>query len=200
MNNTHGIPDHLFNGTMPSGGLSWTLTTHTGEMLTELEERYGPRDKSWTLLGVEFFEHGPNVWYPRDMNKPHPRHIAIRLSPEAYTNYKEAMYQLSHECVHLLSPSGGAKAPVMEEGLAKLYSMEIIVRLCGHPPGQNYGNVSAYDNAAGFVQQLLQIDGNAIRKLRDKEPAFFKMTAATFAEAGLVQVPQSLIDELLKTF
>lgn len=88
----------------------------------------------------------------------------------------------------------------MEEGLAKLYSMEIIVRLCGHPLGQNYGNVSAYDNAAGFVRQLLQIDGNAIRKLRDKEPAFFKMTAATFAEAGLIQVPQPLIDELLKAF
>ncbi|WP_342656120.1 hypothetical protein GKC68_00105 (plasmid) [Pantoea sp. RSPAM1] len=110
------------------------------------------------------------------------------------------MYQLSHECVHLLSPSGGKNAPVIEEGLAKLYSMEIIVRLCGHPHGQNYGNVPAYDNAAGFVRQLLQIDGNAIRKLRDKEPDFFKMTAATFAEAGLLQVPQPLIYELLKAF
>ena len=200
MNNAYGISDHLFSEDLREKGMSWTLTTRTGEMLTELEGRYGARDKSWTLLGVEFCDHGPNVWYPRNMNKPDPRHIAIRLSHKAYTNYKEAMYQLSHECVHLLAPSGGPKAPVIEEGLAKLYSMEIIGRLCGHPPGQPYGSQSAYDNAAGYVSQLLQIDGHAIRKLRDIEPAFFKMTAATFTEAGLSQVSQQLIDELLRAF
>lgn len=200
MNNKYGIPDHLFSEDLQEKGMSWTLTTRTGELLTELEDRYGARDKSWTLLGVEFSEHGPDIWYPGSNDSPPPKHVAIRLSPAAFRNYKEALYQLSHECVHLLSPSGRASAPVMEEGLAKLYSMEIIVRLCGHPPGQNYGNLSAYDYAAGYVHQLLQIDSNAIRKLRDKEPAFFKMTAATFTEAGLSQVPQPLIDELLRAF
>lgn len=200
MNNEYGIPDHLFSEDLQEKGMSWTLTTRTGELLTELEDRYGARDKSWTLLGIEFSEDGPDIWYPGSNDSPPPKHVAIRLSPAAFRNYKEAMYQLSHECVHLLSPSGRASAPVMEEGLAKLYSMEIIVRLCGHPPGQNYGNLSAYDYAAGYVHQLLQIDSNAIRKLRDKEPAFFKMTATTFTEAGLSQVPQPLIDELLRAF
>lgn len=200
MNNEYSIPEHLFSEDLKVTGMSWTLTTRTGEMLTELEGRYGVRDSSWTLLGVEFCEHGPDIWYPGGNDSPPPKHIAIRLSPAAFRNYKEAIYQLSHECVHLLSPSGGRNAPVMEEGLAKLYSMEIIVRLCGHPPGQNYGNDSAYVHAAGYVQQLIQIDGHAIRKLRDIEPAFFRMTAATFKEAGLSQVPQHLIDELLRAF
>ncbi|MBD8145423.1 hypothetical protein [Pantoea agglomerans] len=200
MNKVYGIPDHLFNGTKPPGGLSWTLTTRTGEMLSELEERYGPRDKSWTLLGVEFYEHGPDIWYPGSHNSPHPKHIAIRLSPSAFGNYKEAIYQLSHECVHLLSPSGGLKAPVIEEGLAKLYSMELIERHFNHPSGQNYGSAPAYEYAADYVCQLLQIDSHAIRKLRDKEPAFYKITAVTFAQAGLSQVPEPLIDELLRTF
>lgn len=200
MNNAYGIPDHLFSEDLKERGMSWTLTTRTGEMLTELEGRYGPRDKSWTLLGVEFCEHGPDIWYPGGNDSPPPKHIAIRLSPAAFRDYKEAMYQLSHECVHLLAPSGGKNAPVMEEGLAKLYSMEIIERRCGHPSGQGYGSASAYDLAAGYVRQLLQIDGNAIRKLRDKEPAFYKMTEATFTEAGLSQVPQPLIDELLRAF
>ncbi|WP_410517830.1 hypothetical protein QNH99_23335 (plasmid) [Pantoea allii] len=200
MNKTHGIPAHFFSEETKESGMSRTITTHTDSMLRELEERYGERDKSWTLLGVEFCGDGPYIWYPRGNENPPPKHITIRLSPEAYTDHKEAMYQLSHECVHLLSPSGGANAPVMEEGLAKLYSMEIIERHCGHPPGQSFGSLQTYVDAAGYVQQLLQIDGHAIRKLREKEPAFFKMTVATFKDAGLDNVPQQLIDELLKPF
>ncbi|WP_455917009.1 hypothetical protein [Pantoea agglomerans] len=200
MNNTYGIPDHLFSGELKEREVSWTLTTRTGEMLAELEGRYGPRDKSWTLLGVEFYEHGPDIWYPGSNNNPHPRHIAIRLSPSAFQNYKEAMFQLSHECVHLLSPQGQARVPVMEEGLATLYSLEIIERLCGHLPGEDYGNVPAYKHAADLVRQLLQYERQAIRKLRNIEPAFCKMTAKTFADAGLDQVPESLITALLDTF
>ncbi|WP_052332776.1 hypothetical protein [Phytobacter massiliensis] len=200
MNNNYGIPENLFNGTIPPGSLSWTLPTLAGKMLVELEERYGPRDKSWTFLGVEFKYDGPMIWYPKEENKPDPKHVVISLSGEAFSNHKEAMYQLSHECVHLLSPQGKAGANVLEEGLAKLYSMEIIERLCGHPPRQKYGRAPAYEQAAGCVRQLLKIDGHAIRKLRGKEPAFYEMVPATFTEAGLGQVPQQLIDDLLTTF
>lgn len=200
MNNNYRIPKHLFSGTIPPGGLSWTLATEIGRMLTELEERYGPRDISWTLLGVEFWDGVPMIWYPRDGNKPDPKHIAIRLSPAAFSDHKEAMYQLSHECVHLLSPQGKADAPVLEEGLAKLYSMEIIERVCGHPSGKPYGIESLYDDAARHVLKLLQYDPEAIRRLRNIEPAFYRMTPTTFADAGLVNVPHPLITELLRTF
>lgn len=200
MNNLYGIPDHLFNGTIPQRGTSWTLATEAGRMLTELEERYGQRDMSWTLLGVEFRDMNPMIWYPGGNSEPDPKHIAIKLSPAAFSNHKEAMYQLSHECVHLLSPQGKAGAPVLEEGLAKLYSMEIIERRCSHPHGQPYGAESEYDVAARHVLQLLQYDPQAIRRLRDTEPAFYRIKPATFADAGLDKVPQSLITELLRTF
>lgn len=200
MNNNYGIPENLFNGTIPPGGTSWTLATETGRMLTELEERYGPRDKSWTFLGVEFRFDGPMNWYPKAPNKPDPKHVVISLSWKAFRNHKEAMYQLSHECVHLLSPQGKAGAKVLEEGLAKLYSMEIIERVCDHPCGQPYGDVSLYDDAARHVLQLLRYNRQAIRMLRDVEPAFYRMTSATFSDAGLEQVPQSLIAELLRPF
>lgn len=200
MNNNYGIPENLFNSTIPPGSLSWTLPTLAGKMLVELEERYGPRDKSWTFLGVEFSYDGPMNWYPKAPNKPDPKHVVISLSGEAFRNHKEAMYQLSHECVHLLSPQGKAGAKVLEEGLAKLYSMEIIERECGHPCGQNYGINTGYDNAANTVLQLLQYNSQAIRMLRDVEPAFYRMTSATFSDAGLEQVPQSLIAELLRPF
>lgn len=200
MNNLYDIPDHLFSAYMKENGNSWTLTTLTGSMLIELENKYGPRDKSWTLLGVEFWNNDPMIWFPGGNETPPPKHIAIRLSPEAFESYKEAMYQLSHECVHLLSPQGSPVAPIIEEGLAKLYSMEIIERYCGHPSGQKYGSAPAYEAAADSVRELLMYDCQAIRKLRDKEPAFKRMSLSTFTAAGLEQVPRQLIDELLADF
>lgn len=200
MNNNYGIPDHLFTVNWGVNGMSWTLATRTGQMLRELQNRYGPRDQSWTFLGIDFWDGGPMIWYPGGFERPHPKQVAIHLSREAFSNYKEAMYQLSHECVHLLSPKGESGAPVMEEGLAKLYSMEIIERECGHPCGQNYGLNTDYVDAAKTVLQLLQYNSQAIRMLRDVEPAFYRMTPATFSDAGLEQVPQPLIAELLRPF
>lgn len=37
-------------------GYTWTMASRSGEILQTLEERYGPRDHSFTLLGVEFCE------------------------------------------------------------------------------------------------------------------------------------------------
>ncbi|EOV9576609.1 hypothetical protein ACN5LO_004020 [Cronobacter sakazakii] len=199
MNNRHGIPDHLFAKDLGDDGVSWTLSSRAGIFLRELQERYGPRDRSWTYVGLDFWEGRPMIWYPGGYLEPHPKNIGIHLSAQAFSNHKEAMYQLSHECVHLLAPSGGNHAPVMEEGLAKLYSMEIIMRLCDHPRGQDYGNFPAYSAAASSVLELLNIDNEGIRKLRAVQPAFYKMTPETFAEAGL-QVPAELIAELLKPF
>ncbi|ELY4184344.1 hypothetical protein SMY66_004003 [Cronobacter sakazakii] len=199
MNNRHAVPDHLFAEDLGENRVSWTLSTRTGFFLGELQERYGPRDTSWTYVGLDFWEGGPTTWFPGSNVNPSPRNIAIHLSAQAFRNHKEAMYQLSHECVHLLAPSGGNHAPVMEEGLAKLYSMEIIMRLCNHPRGQDYGYSPAYSAAASSVLELLNRDNEAIRKLRAVQPAFYKMTPETFAEAGL-QVPVDLIAELLRPF
>lgn len=35
-------------------GCTWTLSSRLGQMLREAEEQFGERDKSYTILGIEF--------------------------------------------------------------------------------------------------------------------------------------------------
>lgn len=46
------------------GGYTWTLASLLGDMLTEAQNRYGERDLNYTILGIEFSPHGPQIWYP----------------------------------------------------------------------------------------------------------------------------------------
>ncbi|EOC3062502.1 hypothetical protein ACVS9S_003239 [Cronobacter dublinensis] len=199
MNNSHAIPDHLFAGDLGNNRFNDTVASQLGEMLSELETRYGPRDPSWTFVGVAFSYKGPMLWYPGSFQTPHPKNVIIHLSAQSFSNYESAMFELSHECVHLLAPSGGRHAPVMEEGLAYRYSREILARVFGHPLDKPYVEAGNYEAAGRSVEKLLQHDSEAIRKLRAVQPAFYKMTPATFTEAGL-EVPADLIAELLKPF
>jgi|GEM_PF-6247252 len=46
-------------------GHSWSITSKFGHILKTTEERYGERDKSYILLGLEFTTNGnPQTWYP----------------------------------------------------------------------------------------------------------------------------------------
>ena len=170
---------------------AWTLTTRLGDMIAEVEKRYGPRDLSWTVLGIEFTPTGPNLWYPGDR-----KHIAIQLCSNALQDWGLACYQLAHESVHLLSPTGQKIAPVLEEGLATVFSEDYV--------WQNFQragltNGSLYVEPAALVRKLLSIAPDAIPRLRAIQPSFTEMNEATFAEAGL-DAPQSLITELLAPF
>src|SRR5208337_1006395 len=103
---------------------TWTLASRAGEILRLVEERYGPRDCSFTLLGVEFSEPQPQIWFPGDC-----RHVVIQLTTSAMNDEIQALYQLAHECVHLLDPVVFGLASVFEEGVATLLSAEYARRL-----------------------------------------------------------------------
>src|SRR5262245_12248896 len=93
----------------------WTLTSQLGRMLFDAETRYGPRDKEWTVLGIELVsEEMPHIWYPANFGKT----ITIRLGSGAHDCELIACYQLAHEAIHLLAPTGKGGASVLEEGLA----------------------------------------------------------------------------------
>jgi len=90
------VADHL-----PPSGWTFTLATRLGHMLRIAEERYGQRDGSYTILGVEFTEGVPQLWYPDNVDD-----IAIQLNVTCLHEPHRAYYQLAHECIHLLSPTG----------------------------------------------------------------------------------------------
>lgn len=101
-------------------GYTWTLTSALGVFLHHLQERYGPRDTSYTPLGVEFGAHRPMVWYPGGR-----RYVAVMLSANAAYQPERALWQLAHEAVHLLAPTGDNHSLRVEEGLASLFADEV---------------------------------------------------------------------------
>lgn len=176
---------------LTNDGYNWTLASRLGYMISEIECLYGERDKYWTFVGVEFQEHGPQNWFPGNCG-----HIAIQLNTNALCNEVLAHYQLAHEAIHLLAPDGKCAAPVIEEGLATIYSEDYIAREFGE---SGYTNMESYINAAKCVRDLLAFDSEAIKKLRSVEPSFKKMTQVTFNTANL-NYPQDKVEDLTCKF
>lgn len=174
-----------------TGGFSWTLTTRLGSILREVEQRYGRRDQSWTILGVEFSPAGPQIWYPGNCQQ-----VAIQLGLGALGSTSLACYQIAHECVHLLAPTGGRSAPVIEEGLATVFAEDYVKReFCLTHVTQK----DTYRHAADLVRHLLAAAPDAIDRLRAVQSSFARFTHETFVEANLA-VPSALEEQLLRPF
>lgn len=106
---------------------TWTLTSRFGHALARAEALFGPRDPSWTPLGVEFSDQpAPQVWYPRFGSAD--RFIAVQLTRSAARDETEALFQLAHEAVHVIAPIGpDVVASRFEEGLATWFSLRYLV-------------------------------------------------------------------------
>ena len=172
-------------------GYTWTMASRLGEMLNRAEELFGPRDLSYTIIGVEFCADGPQLWYPGSR-----RHIVIQLSVSCLTDRVRAYYQLAHECIHLLAPSGGRNANVLEEGLATYFS-ELYVQ-------ETFGNsmkpeLASYAGACELVRQLLTIDECFVLKLRAKQPTMH-LTRVEDIWAIRPDVPRELAESLVAPF
>jgi hypothetical protein len=187
------MKDWFFITRQTPNGPSPTLATWTSDILQEIERIYGPRDMEFTLLGVEFHDGGPCIWYPTAGLK----HIVIRLSCSAADDLSRAIYQLAHECVHLLAPSGGARASVLEEGLATWFSADYVKRKLDVPFSAGNEN---YTRAAQELEKLFEIRQDAVKALRSACPSFHEMSVETFEQAGLSNVPTALRDNLLTPF
>jgi len=150
-----------------SCAFTWTLASRMGHILRFAEARYGTRDRNWTLLGVEFTSRStPQVWYPTFDGVGET--IIIQLSRSAATDETRALFQLSHEVVHLLSPAGpGAQASVLEEGLATLTSLDYLAAI-DMPVSPDYIDAPRYERAYRAVARLAERPDfeSGIRRLR----------------------------------
>lgn len=172
MNQLQGlIAEPLIEG----NGYTWTYASRLGNMLALAEELYGERDHTYTILGVEFVSGIPQIWYPG-----HGKNIVIQLSKACIVNIQQGCYQLAHECIHLLAPTGGQNANVLEEGLATHFAAFYMAEKMGAPGWR--GTVSSYAYAEQLVKQLLAFDSNAIRNLREVQPVLSKISAELIAE------------------
>ena len=154
----------LSNGT----GYTWTLASRLGDMLEKAEERFGPRDRSYTILGLEFAPAPPQIWYPGGC-----RNIVIQITPDCATNRARAYYQLAHECIHLLAPTGGQNANNLEEGLATQFSRDYVYETLRI---QINTALQSYERARSVVQNLLSANPEFIRNIRLSQPSISQIT------------------------
>jgi hypothetical protein len=147
------------------GGYTWTLATILSRLIEMAEERYGRRDPSWTPVGIEFSDDGPQTWYPGNR-----RHVAIQLSRSALEQPDRAIWQLAQEVPHLLSPTGRHNtATLFEEGICGVFARSIadlwhLTAWRGKPQGTRHGE------AADLVQPLLEAHPDLVRRLRETQP------------------------------
>ena len=148
------------------GGHSWTLTTRLGKFLQKAEKEYGIRDKTWTILGVEFSAEGqPTVWYP--FSQDNTKFIAIQLTRKTANDKKRALFQLAHETIHLLSPAGpNQKSSVLEEGLATYFSIHALADTGVKIKAQYIGSES-YIQAYILVSTLYKTHSDTSDRIKD---------------------------------
>ena len=163
------VDDSLVFACPIHNGFTFTLASRLGQMLEIVENEFGPRDKNYTILGVEFRDGIPQTWFPKNCGN-----VIIQLSREAMQEPVRALYQLAHESVHLLDPHPGGGTNVLEEGAATRFSFDYITQL-----GYSYRvSDKRYDEASRLVEKLVSVRPDALKELRRLHGPLRSVTAA----------------------
>jgi hypothetical protein len=140
------------------GGFSYTLASRLAQLLSKAETKFGPRDKSFSVGGVEFHDGAPQHWFPGKAS-----YVVVQLNLQAMLDVTRALFQLAHECVHLLDPAPG-EANTLEEGLATVFSLDFLkeeLKVDDYPTGD-----PKYDRAVALVRGLLDARADGPKLMR----------------------------------
>ena len=162
-------------------------------MLPMAEDLFGPRDSSYTIHGIEFVSDGPYIWYPIKGQQD----IIIRLGFLAAKDLSFACYQMAHETIHLLAPTGGQNANNFEEGVACYFAAYYMKNLLNQPDWRP--DLPSYKRALKRVAPLLDADIDCVQRLRKQEPSFSKMGNRQMSTAFPNLTPNN-VDFLISKF
>jgi hypothetical protein len=183
--------DTIFSRTQTTG-YRISITSLLGIILKDAEIKYGARDTSYTILGIQFTsDDGPSILYPN-----HSRSIIIQITNNCIQDMNRAVFQVAHEVIHCLFPSGEQKASYLEEGLATYHSISFTknngygVWFAGHQKYQ-----SAFD---AFIK-ILEIDSDIIRKIRLIQPSISLVAKDQLLEIN-PNIPEDLAELLTTQF
>lgn len=181
----------IFHAEEIQGGYSWTITSKLGHILYMAEQKYGLRDKEYTILGIELNENGPQVWYPGNR-----KHIVIQISTDCEHDINRAVFQTAHEVIHCLCPTRKSNANVLEEGLANLFSIDYS-RENGH--GSWQATNQKYTDASHLLKELLAFDPDVIKKLRKIQPTISLIDKTMILKIN-PNIPVELAERLTQKF
>ena len=183
--------DLLVTQCLPNG-YTWTLASRLSDMLYMAEELFGSRDYSYTILGIEFVADGPRIWYPGNR-----KHIIIQLDPSAAMDMSQACYQMAHETIHLLAPSGGQNANNFEEGVACYFAAYYMAKKLNKPNWQP--TLPSYKRALELVTPLLNKDIYCVRRIRGRQPSLPKISSEEIS-TEFPDLTSEEVDFLIKKF
>jgi hypothetical protein len=166
-------------------GYTWTLASRLGEMLHMAEELFGPRDPSYTVLGIEIGPDNPRIWYPGNC-----RHIIIQLCLSAATSISQACYQMAQETVHLLAPSGERNATNFEEGVTCYFAAHYMKKRLNQ--SSCIPTLPSYKRALEVITPRLDEDIYCVRRLRENQPSFGDMSREEISEGFPDLTPNEL--------
>jgi len=147
------------------------------QMLTVAENESGPCDRAFTIWNVEF-------------TRPHPSLYGLRFGAKVVTiilsrgvlaaarkgDWRNAYWEPAHEWIHLLSPPMQKGPIVLEEGFACSFQRRYMQE---HLEFARPQGLASHASAEAKTQELRDRDDDITWKLRQEEPAFRGITAAT---------------------
>lgn len=160
-----------------------TFVTVLDDMLTAAEARFGVRDYAYSVTAVQFAGNNPKVKGERKNPQRLVIYLSFRSLQHIYRDqgFNNAVWQMAHEVVHVLSHTAGEYATVLEEGLACCFQREYILDRYGYEwPPETWSE--SYRNAYLMASEMLKRDPDVIRKLRQTQPTISLITAETIRE------------------
>ncbi len=183
------IDDSLLLARPITGGFTYTLASYLGALLTQVEGEFGPRNRAFTILGIEFREGVPQLWFPGNCG-----HVVIQLSTSAMNDMNRALFQLSHEVVHLLDPSPGGTNS-LEEGLATDFSL----RYMASRGLASFTGDQRYDRVRQLVRMAFRERSTMAKQIRADYGAWKSITAQQILTL-LPELPLADAEELARPF
>jgi hypothetical protein len=160
-------------------------------MLEMAEQRFGLRDKSYTILGVEFRAGLSQIWFPGSRKS-----VIVQLDSSGMKDPNLPLFQLAHQCVHLLTPVLPVNTSVLEEGLATYFSKEY---MAAHMGGVWLTGDQKYDRAEVLARKLLLFNVDAMKALRKLVSVISQATAQNILKICPSLSPQ-LAEQLVVPF
>jgi hypothetical protein len=160
-------------------------------MLEMAELRFGPRDRSYTILGFEFRAGLPLIWFPGN-----GKNVIVQLDSASMNDQNLPLFQMAHECVHLLTPVLSANTSVLEEGLATYFSKEY---MAAHIGGVWFTGDQKHAHAEILARKLLLLNADAIKALRERVPKISQATAQDILKI-CPNLPPHLAEQLVVSF
>ncbi len=161
--------------------------------LSRSESLLGQRHTEWILgvIRMDADKPGTHLWHIE-------RVVDIRLSRDLVDQggafqLPRALWQLAHECIHLLEPTLGGTARVFEEGIAAAFQESMI-------PSIRNESGSKYEAARQLVQRNWDPLIGMVRSLRERGVLLSTMTYDVLRPVLPPEIPDEDLAQLTNRF